>query len=144
MSTVNQVFTQNLSAQFDLGNIEPNKVRVKIGGSLSTLADGTISNIPVTTSITPKSWAGATINDAIADVDANVANALELSDGSYITSGRVDWAAHGLVVGSYYYLSQSTAGDVTDTQPVSGLVQRLFFVPATDYVLVEIQEAYTL
>lgn len=144
MSTVNQVFIQNLSAQFDLGTIEPNKIRMKIGGSLSTLPDGTISNIPVTTSITPKSWNGATVNDAIADLDANVANALELSNGAYVTSGRIDWSGHGLTVGSYYYLSQSTAGDITTTVPATGLVQRLFFVPAADYVLVEVQEAYEL
>ena len=124
------VLASELSDQFDVGVLEANKIRLKFDA--------------ITTALTPKTWAGATINDAVASAEATTCNAMELSDGTYMATGRVSWAAHGLTVGSYYYLDQATAGAVTALQPTTGLVQRLFFVPDTDSVLVNVQEAYTI
>ena len=81
------VLASELSDQFDVGVLEANKIRLKFDA--------------ITTALTPKTWAGATINDAVASAEATTCNAMELSDGTYMATGRVSWAAHGLTVGSY-------------------------------------------
>lgn len=43
MSIVNSVFIQNLGAEFDIGNIELNKIRLKLGSGLTILPDGSIT-----------------------------------------------------------------------------------------------------
>jgi len=43
MATQNVVIVPNLGLEFDIGTIEANKIRLKIDGSLTRAADGTIS-----------------------------------------------------------------------------------------------------
>jgi len=42
MSTQEIVHKSNLGLEFDLGNIEANKIRLKVGGTLTVAADGTV------------------------------------------------------------------------------------------------------
>ena len=96
-----------------------------------------------TTSLTPVRWSGVSFVDAQADAGANVAEQIQLSDGSFVSADYVRWDAHGLNVGSTYYLDQSTLGGYTDTVPTAGIVQRLFQVVDADTINVSIQEAYS-
>lgn len=136
----------DLGPEFDLGNIQTDKVRLKLGAGLAIQPDGTIvaTSAFATTAVTAKSWNGATISDAQADLEATLCDALELSTGAILNTGAVTWTGHGLTVGAWYFLSQSVAGGVTDALPAAGWVQRLFFVSDADTVLVHVQEGYQL
>lgn len=141
------VLASELGAEFDLGVIQAGKIRLKLGTGLAIQPDGTIvSSIQdiSTTSIVPRTWAGTSVSGAVASAEATTANALELSDGSFVATGRLNWNAHGLTIGAYYYTSQTTAGAVTDLQPTTGWVQRLFFVADANTLLVNVQEAYSV
>jgi hypothetical protein len=93
------------------------------------------------TSLVPKVYQGSGYVNARANVISNVADAFLLSDGTYLNSGRIVIPAHGYTVGNWYYLSQTTAGAVTDTYPTSGIVQQLFFVEDASTLLVNIEQA---
>lgn len=97
----------------------------------------------MTDSLVPKVFISSYV-DAIADVEINAADVLELSDGTYIHDGIIEWCDNGLVVGDWYYLDQSVAGGYTNIKPTSGLVQQLFFVRDEDTILVDIEEAYNV
>lgn len=100
---------------------------------------------PVTTSLSPRVFqtVGGYI-PAQADAAANVADIMQLSDGTRIESGKVRWPGHGLTVGAYYFLSQATAGGIQPLQPAAGLVQRLLFVEDVDTIHINIEPAYTV
>lgn len=98
----------------------------------------------ITTSLTPQVYLGTAYTNARADVEANVADVIVLSDGTYLHSGKVTWTGHGLTVGAWYYLSQTTDGVYTDTKPTIGLVQQLFFVEDANTVHIDIEEAWNL
>lgn len=95
-----------------------------------------------TTSLVAKVYQGTSYNDAQANSEANVADLIQVSDGTFIHSAKVYWKNHGLNVGNWYFLSQSSAGGYTDTVPVAGLVQQIFFVESEDFIQVDIEEAY--
>lgn len=94
-----------------------------------------------TTSLTPKVYQGASFVDAQANALSNTADAILLSDGTFLKSGTLIFIGHGYTIGNYYYLSQTIAGGVTDTYPTSGIVQQLFFVQDADTLLVDIELA---
>jgi hypothetical protein len=98
----------------------------------------------ITTSITPKVYQGSSYVNAQANLEANVTDLIQLSDGSYIHDGEVTWTGHGLTVGAWYYLDQTTAGGYTTTKPTTGLVQQLFFVEDANTIHVDIEEAWTV
>lgn len=93
------------------------------------------------TSLIPKVYQGAGYVNAQANVIANVADAFLLSDGTYINAGRIKITGHSYTIGNWYYLSQGTAGAVTDTYPLSGIVQQLFFVEDANTLLINIEQA---
>jgi len=47
-----KVVRQNLGPEFDIGNIQTDKVRIKLGAGLATLPDGTIVATPQTLTVT--------------------------------------------------------------------------------------------
>lgn len=100
---------------------------------------------PYTTSLTPQVYQGSAYVSAKADVVANVADIIRLSDGSRLTTGYVTWTGHGLTVGNYYFLSQSAAGGYTNVVPATGISQRLFYVEDanTIHILVEPANVYS-
>lgn len=95
---------------------------------------------PVTTSITPVVYDGSAFVNAQADADTNLADLVQLSDGSFLHDGKVTWTGHGLTVGSWYYLSQTAAGGYVTPAPTTGWVQQLFFVEDADTIHVDIEE----
>ena len=97
-----------------------------------------------TTSIVPKVYQSGAYVNAQANIEANVADLIQLSDGSRIHDGEVTWTGHGLTVGAWYYLDQSAPGGYTTTRPTSGLVQQLFFVEDANTIHVDIEEAWTV
>lgn len=103
-----------------------------------------ISSGPLeTTSIVPKvSLDLTTYVDAQASSAANCAGVLELSGGEMIASGLVKFTGHGLTQKTHYYLDQTTAGAMTDTEPATGIIQRLFYVVDVDHIAVNVQEGW--
>ena len=93
----------------------------------------------ISSSLTPQVFSGSAFVAAQANAPASVADVVLLSTGERITQGHVVWRAHGLTVGSYYFLSQTTAGGYTATAPTAGLSQRLFFVLDANTILVDVQ-----
>jgi hypothetical protein len=110
-------------------------------GTTWTLRPTPVASL-TTTSISPKVYQSGSFVNAQANLEANVADLLQLSDGSRIHTGEVTWTGHGLTVGAWYYLSQTTPGAYTTTRPTSGLVQQLFFVEDANTIHVDIEEAW--
>lgn len=98
-------------------------------------------SIPTTTSLTPVVYDGSAFVGAKADAEANVADLIKLSDGTYLHTGKVTWTGHGLTVGRWYYLSQSMAGAYVTPEPTTGLSQQLFFVEDENTIHVDIEQA---
>lgn len=96
-----------------------------------------------TSSLTAVAYDAGTWKSAQANSRFNACEAIQLSDGSRITSGVVAWTAHGLVTGAQYYLSQTTAGGYTSTKPSSGssLLQPLFYVADSNTIIVSVDAA---
>jgi hypothetical protein len=97
-----------------------------------------------TTSLTPVVYNGTAYVAAQADADTKCADLVLLSDGSRTESGKVTWTGHGLTVGSYYYLSQTTPGALTPTRPTAGLLQQILFVEDINTIHVDIEPAGTV
>jgi hypothetical protein len=95
----------------------------------------------ITSSLTPVVYQGAAFVSARANADANLADLMLLSDGKRVDNGIVQWPAHGLTIGAYYFLSQTTAGAFTAVVPLSGLVQSLFFVESANTIHVSVERA---
>jgi hypothetical protein len=110
-------------------------------GTTWTLRPTPVASL-TTTSISPKVYQSGSFVNAQANLEANVADLLQLSDGSRIHTGEVTWTGHGLTVGAWYYLDQTTPGAYTTTRPTSGLVQQLFFVEDANTIHVDIEEAW--
>lgn len=55
---------------------------------------------------------------------------------SFQTEGRVRLAAHGLTVGSVYYIDPATPGAVVTPQSTTGQQDPIFYVPDADNVVV--------
>lgn len=98
-------------------------------------------SIPTTTSLTPVVYDGTAYVNAKANAEATSADVMKLADGTYIHDGKVTWTGHGLTVGSWYYLSQATAGAYVTPEPTSGWSQQLFFVLDANTILVDIEPA---
>lgn len=106
---------------------------------------GEIAYAPITTTaLTPQRWDGASFVSAQADVRENVASAVLLSDGIKIIAGRVFFSSHGFSVGSHLYLDQGAAGALTETEPTTGVVQRVGLVESSTVILISLQEGYDL
>lgn len=110
-------------------------------GTTWTLRPTPVASL-TTTSISPKVYQSGSFVNAQANLEANVADLLQLSNGSRIHTGEVTWTGHGLTVGAWYYLDQTTPGAYTTTRPTSGLVQQLFFVEDANTIHVDIEEAW--
>ena len=95
----------------------------------------------ISSSLTPQVFSGSAFVAAQANAPASVADVVLLSTGERIKQGHVVWRAHGLTVGSHYFLSQTAAGGYTATAPTVGLSQRLFFVLDANTILVDVQPA---
>lgn len=100
-----------------------------------------VVQIAKTTSLIPKVYKDTNFVNAKADIQGNVADAILLSDGSYVSCERVVYINHPYTVGNYYYLSQTVAGGVTIVPPTSGLVQQLFFVKNNKELLINVKTA---
>lgn len=87
---------------------------------------------------------GGFYTGAQANNGGNVADIWLLSDGTRLESGRVKYPAHGLTVGSYYFTSQTTAGEITDIEPTSGWHQRVLFVEDADTLHLQVEPAQDL
>lgn len=94
-----------------------------------------------TSSIEPVVYQGTGFTAAQANDEVNVAEALLLSDGTHIATGRIKYESHPYEIGNYYYLSQTAVGEVTKVQPTAGLVQPLFLVEDADHLLVKVDRA---
>jgi hypothetical protein len=94
-----------------------------------------------TTSITPQVYQGGAFVGAKADANTNVADSVLLSSGKRINTGKVTWTGHGLAVGAWYFLSQTTAGAITATAPTTGLIQQVLFVEDANTVHVQLLPA---
>lgn len=116
--------------------------RMGVVGSMS--AARIVASVIPTTSITCQRFDGAAFVSAQADDIENVASALLLSTGIKIVTGRIQLAGHGFPVGAHLYLSQSTAGAITATEPTGGVLQRVGFVENASTILMNLQEAYSL
>lgn len=91
-----------------------------------------------TISLSPKSYQSGSYVDAQANSLTNISNVVKLSDGTYTDNTIVTWAGHGLTVGVYYYLDQTTAGAYTSTEPTLGIKQRLFYVVDANTIIIDI------
>lgn len=87
-------------------------------------------------------WSGTTIVKAQADSLANVDDgtlviAVPSTDELDLFAGEgfLEEPAHGLgSAGDRLYLSQSVAGAITTTKPVSGVLRQLGYIPDTDHI----------
>lgn len=89
--------------------------------------------------MTPKYYNAGDFANAENDVAG--ADLIQLSDNTYLRSGKVTWTGHGLTVGSWYYID-NTAGGYTSTQPNSDLIQKFFFVEDSNTIHVDIHQGY--
>jgi hypothetical protein len=104
-------------------------------GAASAIGDFT------TTSMVPMVYDGSAYVDAQASAPEPTADLIRLSDDTQIHSGKVTWTGHGLTVGSWYYLSQTEAGEYVTPAPTIGWSQQLFFVEDADTIHVDIEPA---
>lgn len=88
--------------------------------------------------IKAKADSGATVAQAI------VTRIVDANNFEVTTFGRVFFPAHGLVVGDTYWLSQTTAGVATVTQPSSGINQSVLNVRDANTVFVRINQAISI
>lgn len=98
--------------------------------------------MPTTTSITPVVYDGTGYVPAQADAEENLADLIELSDGTRLHDGKLVWENHGLEVGQWYYLSQDAAGGYTVGHEPTGWAQQLFFVEDANTIHVDIEEGW--
>lgn len=102
------------------------------------------TNDIVTTSLIPQVYKAGAFTSAQADAPINVADIFLLSDGTRMESGRIKYNGHGFTPGSYYFLSQTTAGAITATEPTSGWLQRVMFVEDADTIHLQVEPAVNL
>lgn len=104
------------------------------------LASGGVYN---TTSLAFKHYVASLWGNSRSDVVDNISEVCELSDGSRISQGLVNFESHGYTIGKYYYLT-STSGTYTNVEPINEneIVQRLFYVVDADTLLIDIQDWY--
>jgi hypothetical protein len=78
-------------------------------------------------------WTATAQSDAITTLAQGIIGATFKDELVVVSSGVLRWRAHGLTVGSQYYLSPTTPGEGTTTPPagVGEYVQRLY-LPLTD------------
>jgi hypothetical protein len=87
------------------------------------------------------SWVKAIATSELTQATHIVSMTLDANNFIAENSARIEVPSHGLTVGAYYYLSQTTAGASTSLQPLSGLDNQLFKVESVDFILVDVKRA---
>ena len=84
-------------------------------------------------------WALAQADDLVTMRNGMVEQAIDVDNFVVVYMGLMTWTAHGLLLNSSHFLSQTVPGDVDDTQPAAGFAQFCFTVMDTDTVLISDQ-----
>ena len=86
------------------------------------------------------SWVKAIASAATSVGQAVVTNVISANSFEITTHGIATITGHGLTAGSYYYLSQATAGLATATAPTTGLSQSILFVRDANTVFIDVEQ----
>ena len=71
---------------------------------------------------------------------AVISSVADVNTFTIVTSGAATISGHGLTVGEYYWLDQTTSGAITVTQPTSGATQQILHVRDANTVFVDIEQ----
>jgi hypothetical protein len=90
-------------------------------------------------------WTKAKSTAVVTDVQAQsfVESVIDANTFTIVTHGVMVVTGHGLTVGEHYWLSQSTAGAITATTPVSGISQHVLYVRDVNTLFVDIDQPTT-
>lgn len=102
-------------------------------GSIITQVGHGLSLLDCVTS-TAGVWAKAIANDVTTTAAGIVVDVIDADTFEIAQGGRVNAVAHGLTVDEYYFLSDTTAGALSATEP--GISQPIIYVESADYVWV--------
>lgn len=90
------------------------------------------------------SWKKAKGDASTTVAQAIVSKVVDTDNFVVSYSGVVEIPSHGLTIGEYYWLDQTTAGSITSTQPTSGIQQSILHVRDANTLLVDIGQAVQL
>lgn len=116
--------------------IDENTIFVDVG--LPVYVDGAYD----ATGITPQYWDGSNWVGAIANSKNRACIAVKIGTGNLrLTNGKIRFRNnHGIAIGSTLYLSQTNAGQVVFSPPLSGVSQKIGSVEDARTVLIDVRE----
>jgi len=89
-------------------------------------------------------WVKAVATDGDLDAHTIVTSVVDVDNFVITTVGAVTVTGHGLSVGEYYWLDQTTAGALTDVKPSTGVAQSLLYVRDANTLSISVEPSYSV
>jgi len=105
-------------------------------------ASATTPEVEGLVAIVPVVYNGSAFIPAQADSPQNLADLVELPDGTRYHDGKITWENHGLQIGKWYYLSQTIPGALVAGLPADGWAQQILFVETESIVHLDIEQGF--